>query len=359
MAALFNSKHFNPEVFQQYVESIPDVTLNKLIGSGALRERPDLQQALADGTGGNYISTPLLGLIGGDPVNYDGSTDITSSSTNTFLISRIVVGRANGWTEKDFSYDITGGVDFMGNVARQVKNYWTKYDQKTVLNILAGVFAMTDTEGAKFVAAHTNDVTEVANSNNVTGHLDATTVNNTMQKALGDNKDRFSLVIMHSVVATHLENMQLLDYFKYNDANGMERRTNLATLNGRLVLVDDTMPTGTKEVGTGNDKKTLTTYTTYVLGDGAIEYTDCGVKVPYEMSRDPKTNGGEDTLYSRQRKSFCPYGINFTKASMAKPSPTDAELKNGTNWKLVNSGETTPEYINHKLIPIARVISLG
>jgi hypothetical protein len=103
-----------------------------------------------------------------------------------------------------------------------------------------------------------------------------------------------------------------------------------------------------------------TEYTTYVLGDGAIEYTDCGAKVPYEVDRDPARNGGEDTLYSRQRKSFAPYGISFTKASMASLSPTDSELENGANWELVNDNASgTKEYISHKAIPIARIISLG
>ena len=77
------------------------------------------------------------------------------------------------------------------------------------------------------------------------------------------------------------------------------------------------------------------------------------------MSRDPKTNGGEDTLYTRQRKVFAPYGISYEKASL---SPTDTELKNGANWALVHSGETTASqrsYINHKAIPIARIFSRG
>ncbi|MFR8334403.1 MAG: hypothetical protein ACLU9S_20325 [Oscillospiraceae bacterium] len=83
-----------------------------------------------------------------------------------------------------------------------------------------------------------------------------------------------------------------------------------------------------------------TRYTSYVLGDGAISYEDLGVKVPYEMARDPKKNGGEDTLYTRQRKAFAPFGISYEKKSQASLSPTDAELANGTNWCLVHSSET-------------------
>ena len=106
----------------------------------------------------------------------------------------------------------------------------------------------------------------------------------------------------------------------------------------------------------------FTEYTTYVLGNGSISYEDLGVKVPYEMNRDPKTNGGQDTLYSRQRKVFAPFGISYEKKSQASLSPTDAELKNGANWSLVHSGEDVAanrSFINHKAIPIARIISRG
>lgn len=47
-------------------------------------------------------------------------------------------------------------------------------------------------------------------------------------------------------------------------------------------------------------------------------------------------------------------------ASMAKLSPTDAELEKGVNWELVNSAtESGKQYIAHKTIPIAQIKSLG
>ena len=353
-ASIFDKKIFNGEVFHGYIERIPNPNRTELIKSRAIRPRPDLAKAMADQDGGNYITTTLKGLISGSvPQNYDGSTDIVASSTKSFRHSRVVVGRANAWTENDFSYDITGGQDFIENVAEQISDYWNEIDQGTIVHILNGIFKMTDEAGAAFVAAHTADITAVANSEGVTGKMDATTLNTAMQKACGDNKGAFSLAIMHSAVATNLENLKLLAYLKFTDSQGMEREIGIATLNGRTVLVDDTMP-----VTTGDGK---TTYTTYILGDGAIEYTDCGARVPYEVDRDPQINGGQDTLYSRQRKCFAPFGISFTMASMATLSPTDAELEMGVNWELVNTANSTgdKEYIAHKTIPIARIVSLG
>ena len=404
MSEIFNAKIFNGEVFQQYVDRIPNTKLNELIKSRAIVQRSDLASAMADQAGGNYITTPLKGLISGStPLNYDGETDITANQTKTFSHSRVVIGRANAWTERDFSYDITGGVDFMENIAQQISEYWDEIDQDTLVHILNGVFNMSDAKGAEFVQTHTYDVTTATNSEGVVGYMDGTTLNTAIQRACGDHKGKFSLAIMHSFVATNLENLKLLVYLKYNDANGLQRDLSIGTLNGRLVMVDDSMPTAEDEstatfakttdqavvagktyytrsgsspnyvytpvaepvdanIGSYYEKTAAgkIAYTTYVFGDGAIEYTNCGAKVPYEMSRDPKTNGGQDTLYSRQRKCFAPYGISFTKNTMSSLSPTDEELETGANWELVNSNEQgTKQYISLKAIPIARIISLG
>lgn len=397
---VFDEKIFNGEVFKGYVDRVPNTKRTELVKSKAIRQRPDLASAMADQTGGNYITTTLRGLISGSvPANYDGNTNMPKNKTVTFRHSRVVVGRMNSWTENDFSYDITGGEDFLENIAQQVAEYWAEIDQDTIVHILKGIFNMTGASNKKFVDNHTYDATEIVNSEGKTGFMDATTINTAMQKACGDNKGKFTLAIMHSAVATNLENLKVLVYLKYNDGNGIERDLAIGTINGRTVLIDDGMPT--EEVAAGYVKVTEATpgalkvvdsdastgeilksavegdvsgvkagdyvmlrsagtfYTTFVLGDGAIEYTDCGAKVPYEVDRDPDTNGGQDTLYSRQRKCWAPYGISFTQSSMESLSPTDAELETGSNWELVSSQGTSKQYIDHKSIPIARVITRG
>lgn len=347
----FDAKIFNAEVFGKYLERIPRVKQNKLLEAGILRTRGELKTMLTDQSGGNYITVPMKGLLDGDPLNYDGSTDITATGTKTYSQSMVVVGRAKAWTEKDFSADITG-VDFMDNVAQQVATYWDDVDQDTLLAILEGIFAMTGTGNLTFVNNHTSDLTT---GEDEAANVGATTLNSAVQKAAGDNKAIFKLVICHSVVATNLENLGAVQYLKYTDARGVERDLGMATWNGRLILIDDSVP-----AVEATEPATGMIYTSYVLGDGAFDFCDCGAKVPNEMSRDPKTNGGEDTLYTRQRKLFAPRGISFTKSSMASLSPTVAELKSGANWALVNDGHaSTKTYINHKAIPIARILSKG
>lgn len=349
----FDAKSFNAEAFKYMVGRVPDLRKNELRKSKAITGDSDIRSVFSSQDGTGYARIAMRGLIDGEAVNYDGQTDITATNTKTFERGVVVIGRAKAWTERDFSYDITGGVDFMQNIAQQVSEYWTEQDQNTILAILEGIFAMTTaTSGAKsqeFVDKHTYDVTEADE-----GVMTSTTLNSAMQQACGANKKAFSMVFMHSAVATNLENLNLIKHLTYTDKDGLTRDLDMYTWNGRLVIVDDALP--------AVDNAGSTTYTTYVLGDGAISFEDIGAKVPYEMSRDPKTNGGEDTLYSRQRKVFAPKGISYEKKLQTSLSPTPAELKKGDNWALVHSGEATDSarsYINHKAIPIARIISKG
>lgn len=355
--ALFDAKNFNGEVFGAYVDRVENLNRNELLKSGAIVEKPQYAAMLPDQTGGNYITVPIKARITGTADNYDGNTDITADSRKTYTHSRIVVGRAHGWTEKDFSSDITGE-DFLP-AAQEIAEYWDDIDQGTILATLKGVFSMTGAKNLEFVDGHTLDITGETTDNK----FNETTLNNAIQKALGDNKAKFSLAIVHSQIATNLENLKLLAYMKYTDAQGIERDLTLATLNGRALLVDDNMPTETvtvpeSESGKG-DGYTYTAYTTYVFGAGAIEYTNVGAKKPYSMSENEPKNGGETTLWSRQRKIFSPYGISFKTPSII--SPTDAQLATGSNWELASSNESgsAKEYFPIKAIPIARIITRG
>lgn len=386
----FDSKSFNEKAFKYSVDRIPNLKTNELKKSRALTGNEDIRKVFADEDGTAYARIAIRGLLEGDAVNYDGQTDITATSTKTFERGVVVVGRAKGFVEKDFSYDVTGGKDFMQNVAEQIADYKDGLDQDTILAVLKGIFSMTGAKNLEFINKHTTEVK---------GNIQATTLNTATNKACGANKKKFALVFMHSDVATNIENLNLLEHLKYTDKDGITRELDLGTWNGKLVIIDDDMPTKEveatyvkttdKAIVTGktyytksSTKYTVvsnpvegsigdyyelsdeahTEYTTYVLGIGAIDFEDVGVKVPYEMDRNPSKNGGQDTLYIRQRKVFAPFGISYEKKSQASLSPTDKELENGSNWDLVNSGEESEEdrsYINHKAIPIARIISRG
>ena len=335
--AVFDSKNWNANVFQKYLETVPRVKQNALLKSGVLRTRDDLKGLLVDQVGGNYINVPIVGRIGGNVLNYDGATNITATGIGTYLQSMIVFGRAKAWQEKDFTQDITGK-NFMEEIASQVATYWDDVDETDLLSVLAGVFGVTD---SNFSTSHTLDITSAS-----TPVVGPTTLNNAVQKAAGANKNIFSLAIMHSQVATNLENQQLLEFWKQTDANGIQKPLGLASWNGRTVLIDDDLVDTS-----GSDP----VYTTYILGQGAIDYCDCGAKVPNETKRDELTDGGIDMLITRQRHLLAPVGFSYVDTS--KVSPMASDLATSANWALVSG--TDGSYYPTKNIAMARIKSLG
>lgn len=391
--AKFDSKSFNPQAFGAYVDRIPNVTKNELAKSGAIGSNEQARQALSSQTGSLFARVPYFGRISGaTSQNNDGATNINSTNTTTFEQGFIVASRMDGWTERSFSKNITAGVDFMNNVAAQIADYKFEVKQGIVLSVLQGIFSMTEDNtvpgvaATEFLAKHVYDITGETDSK-----VGASTLNSAIQQACGDNKAIFKLVFMHSAVATNLENIKLLKYMTYTDADGIERELPLATWNGRIVIVDDGMPTEdvsvfekTTDVAIDNTKtyytysdgvytavetpdvsdiatyyelvETYTAYTTYVLGEGAVVVDDIGDSVPYEMSRDPKTNGGQDTLYVRDRYAIGVEGISFEKPVTITASASNADLATGANWNVINDGTNA---IPTKAIPIAKIVSRG
>ena len=192
----FDAKSFNAEAFKYKVGTVPNLKMNEIKKSAALAANPDIKSVFANQDGTGYARIAMRGLLDGDAVNYDGKTDITATSTKTFEQGVVVIGRAKAWVEKDFSYDITGGQDFMDAVAAQIAEYKDGLDQNTILAVLKGVFAMSgDAKSKEFVAKHTTEVD---------GAMTATTLNSATNKACGANKKKFSLVFMHSDVSTGL-----------------------------------------------------------------------------------------------------------------------------------------------------------
>jgi hypothetical protein len=444
--AKFDSKSFNPQAFGKYVDRIPNTTKSEIAKSGAIGTNQNAHNALSNQTGSLYARVPYFGRISGTTSqNNDGGTNITSSNTTTYEQGFITASRMDGWTEKSFSKSITAGVDFMDNVAAQIADYKLEVKQAIALAILDGVYSMNTIgtgvaakAASEFINKHTYDVTGSGD-----GVVTASTLNSAIQKACGDNKGIFKLAFMHSEVATNLENMKLLKYMTYTDADGITKDLAIATWNGRTVIIDDGVPTGsigttagvytvtiggtvvtgekfsvagaeftvdttqtptavatgletalasnanytvsrsgavltltektgkygvgkpdtdtdsvagTVTVATTTEPVVTTTYTTYVMGEGSIIIDDIGDEHPYEMSRDPKTNGGQDTLYVRDRFICGVDGISFEKPASITASASNTDLATGTNWNIINDGTKA---IPHKAIALCKIVSKG
>lgn len=402
----FNSKEFNPQAFGAYVKTVKNAKKNELAKSKAIGSDANARASLSSQTGSIYTKVPYFGRISGKTSqNNDGNTDIKATGVSTFSQGFVVASRMDSWTERSFSKNITAGVDFLkSSVAPQIAEYKMEVRQDILLAILEGIFSMNTTgsdipkKAAKeFMEKHIYDISNEVGEENA-GLVRATTLNTAIQRACGDNKGIFSLILCHSTVSTNLENMKLLKFLTYTDADGIERELTLGQWNGRLVLVDDSMPTeevagrytkvtgrtegALKVVGSGaiegqinladvkpvvkgytpkeNDYVAYidggTVYTSYVLGNGAIVLDDIGDANPYEMSRDPAKNGGQDTLYVRDRYICGAEGISYNRPKDGMVSVSNEDLADGTNWNIICNDE---EAIDLKTIPILKIVSRG
>ena len=373
--ATYNGKEFNGNVFEKYTKTIESTKELSMLKSNLLKRVSKYNSKFSEQAGGNYIVEPFKGRIGGEAKNYDGVTSLSDlGSRKSYKQGKIAISRMQGWSENDWANEITK-TDWKTE-ASEITEYWDENLQSEILSILKGIFASTTNN---FGTKHTY---------NVSGNLNADSFNKASQKVLGDKKRKLEIAFMHSAVSTNLESLQLLEYLKYTDKDGITRDLTIGQFNGKIVFIDDDMPVEVNYVLTSDTEidsnKTYYTksgskynvvvspskesissyyeedksYVTYLMEKQYFEYEDLGVVTPYEVSRDAKTNGGKTDLISRRRFILVPDGISFTNTSTTNEIPTKEDLEKGTNWEPIKSSDGT-EYLDDKLIPIVKIVSKG
>lgn len=336
--------HFDPELFLLNWQNEVDPVQTALLESGAVVNDATIQQLIANGS--NFYTIPFYNaLAAGDPQNYDGETDILSEETSGGAQSGVVFGRMKSWTARDFIRDFNSA-DPMGSITRQVAKWWNKYRQNQIIKLMNGVFSVNDDSTAVWDnwQLHTTNLAATGNSVSAANKIGATSIGDTIQKAVGDNSGAFSIAVMHSKVANTLAGLDLLEFRKYTDAAGVARPLNIADANGLTVIVDDGVPVAGSSVS--GEKE----YTTYLFGTGAILRASAPVEHAMETHRDPNKHGGIEQLITRVRETIHPNGFTFVQPVGMAASPTDDVLFAASNWKLA---------VDPKSVAMARLITNG
>lgn len=335
MAKTYLGHPFDEDIFYNSWQEEPDPVKTALLQSGAMVADDVIEGMIANGS--NLYTIPFYNVLEGDEGNYDGATDIPTGESSGGSQTGIVFGRTRGFTARDFVGDLSGN-DPMGHIVSTVAKFWDKKRQARIIGILNGIFDITgDTAWAK----HTVDLSVVSGT---PYKMEATTLGDAAIDVLGDNANEFSLAYMHSKVAKTLKDLQVLEYWKQTDPNGIERPMALASANGYTIIIDDTLPVDTK---TADFPK----YSTYLLGTGCIRYAKARLGHPVGVERSEEKNGGQETLYTRVRETIHPNGFSFKVPSSGfTQSPTDTQLFAKANWS---------RQFNDKVIPMAKIITNG
>lgn len=313
---------YDAEIFNYAWKNTPDLVLTSMLESGAIVRDSEIARLIANGS--NFFTTPYYDVLSGTEDVYNGVNDFTGGELTGGTYSGVVYGRMAKWSAKSFINDFNSGADPMAQIVAGVANYWIKARQTRLVKVLEAIFGIND---AQF-ATHITDVATTGATVTDANKVGETTINDACVKANGDNAGGYSLVIAHSTVANRWANLQLLNYSKYTDAQGIERALPIGTINGKILVVNDNVPVADSATATGEKE-----YTTYILGAGAIRFAEAPVEIPSEMDRDPNKNGGVDMIYTRIRECIAPYGFSFKGDVETDVGIPDTVLTASASWE--------------------------
>lgn len=327
---------FDPEVFADYMAEQPTWS-NAIIASGILQEDNTIMNLI--GSEGNVATLPFykaMDIADYEPYNNDGLTNNTPKEIEGGKQTTMLIQRMMAWKAQDFTQELTGA-NPMQHIANSVTNYYQQVWEAELMNIVNTVMKLDA------MSNHIMDISSETGTVENGNKIDETTMIYAQQKALGDMANGFGIAIMHSLILARYKALGLVEYAKYNNANGLQQEVNLPTINGLIVVPTDRF--------TVDATGTVPKYITTIVGRGAmLTARKTNYKKPYYTDYDPETNAGIEKLYTKEGRVLHPNGFNLDVTSIAGESPTKAELGTSANWTLA---------FNEKNVKIGQIISNG
>ncbi|MDJ0513020.1 MAG: major capsid protein [Methyloceanibacter sp.] len=325
-----------PEVFNRYM-MVETKEKSALFQSGILRDDSQASSFLTGG--GQTVHMPFWNDLANDTENIGNDDPADDATPNKIVASDGVAIRNNrnqGWAKARLTTELAGE-DPMRAIQSRTTAYWTRSFQRHLVASLTGLFAdnAANNGGDMRVVIGTDAATAVTPAEQVSAEAIID-----LRQTAGDAGDMFTAIMMHSVVKSRLDKLNLIDYIP--DSEG---RVRYPTYLGYRVIVDDGCPavSGTNRIN----------YSTYLLGMGAFGFAEVPPEMPVEVDSRPRGGKGQGTeeLWTRRQYVMHPYGFSWTSTTMAGQSPTNAEIILPANWTRV--------YPERKQIPMAELVTNG
>lgn len=309
----FGGFEFDEEVFTGMMQEA-DYWKTPIIASGIVQQDSSIMDLI--GEKGNVATIPIYKPLdanesGMEPLNNDGLTDNTPTEISGDKQTCMLIQRMKAFKAKDFTKELTGA-DPMTLIRNKIAGYYAQVWEIELMNIAAAVLG---------VSALSNHVLDLASKDK---QIEAGTIYDVEQAALGDMADGLGLIVMHSMIYKQYKKLDMVDFDKYTVAGMIKDAITLPTIAGKHVLVTDSY---TKD-SSGN-------YLTYLFGEGAFLSCDKNnYENQYTTDYDPETSAGVEKFYTKQGKVLHPNGLSLAVDNIAKESPTKAELGTAANWSL-------------------------
>lgn len=319
----FGGFYFDEEVFASMMQE-QDFWKNEIIASGIMQQDSSIMNLI--GTKGNVATIPIYKPLniyeaGMAALNNDGETDNTPVETTGDKQTCMLIQRMKAFKAKDFTKELTGA-DPLTNIKNKISGYYGQVWENEMMNIADAVLGVAELED------HVTDLSVTSGTVAEKNLIDATTMIDAEQAALGDMAGGLGLVVMHSKIFAQFKKLGMVEYGKYTVGNILRQDIELPTINGKVPLVTDYYTVDNSVSG-------FPVYKTYLFGEGAFLTADKkNYEKPYYTDYDPETSAGTDKLYTKQGKVLHPNGLSLAVDNIAKESPTLAELGNTANWAL-------------------------
>lgn len=311
----FGGFEFDEEVFTGMMQE-EDYWKNPILASGIVQQDDSIMDLI--GEEGNVATIPIYKPLdanenGMEALNNDGETNNTPVEISGNKQTCMMIQRMKAFKAKDFTKELTGA-DPMTQIKNKIAGYYQQVWENEMMNIAKAVLGVTA------LKEHVLDLGEKA--------IDAGSVYDIGQAALGDMADGLGLMVMHSMIYKEYQKMGMVDFDKYVIGEVIQKEVTLPTIAGKHVLVTDRYTsnglTGTNAV-----------YSTFLFGEGA--FLSCDKKnyeKQYTTNYDPETAAGIDKFYTKQGKVLHPNGLSLAVDNIEKESPTFAELGTSSNYAL-------------------------
>lgn len=335
----FGGFDFDEEVFSGMMQEV-DYWNTPIIASGIVQQDSSIMNLI--GEKGNVATIPIYKPLdayeaGMGALNNDGLTDNTPVEISGDKQTCMLIQRMKAFKAKDFTKELTGA-DPLTLIRNKIAGYYSQVWEKELMNIAQAVLA---------VSALSSHVLDLASANKA---IEAGTVYDAEQAALGDMAGGLGLMVMHSMIFKEYKKMEMVDYDKYVVNGVIRKEITLPTIAGKHVLVTDNATY--KDVTSSDTGHETTTrqYLTYLFGEGAFLSCDKNnYEKQYTTDYDPETSAGTEKFYTKQGKVLHPNGLSLAVDNIAKESPTYAELGATANYSLK---------FNHKNVKMGLIKSI-
>lgn len=221
----FGGFQFDEEVFAGMMQET-DPWVTPIIASGIVQQDSSIMNLI--GEKGNVATIPIYKPLDADEdgmgaLNNDGLTDNTPVEISGDKQTCMLIQRMKAFKAKDFTKELTGA-DPMTLIRNKIAGYYNQVWEKELMNIAQAVLGVSDLS---------DHVIDLASSSKA---IDAGTVYDAEQAALGDMAGGLGLMVMHSMIFKEYKKMEMVDYDKYVVNGVIQKEITLPTIAGRHVL---------------------------------------------------------------------------------------------------------------------------